>query len=101
VPNPGQSRWATDHDGGFPSENLGSDFVVFVALNRGYRYRHKDRHSDDGIRPPEFFVCPTPVGEAAKDPKSKWGKAFLRRMEDPNQYRDRWDLVRAFLAMDP
>ena len=77
MPNPGQSRWATDHDGGFPSENLGSDFVVFVALNRGYRYRHKDRHSDDGVRPPEFFVCPTPVGEAAKDPKSKWGKAFF------------------------
>lgn len=95
-----KSRWATDHDGGFPIKNLGSDFVVFVALNRGYRYRRKNPHSDDGIRPPEFFVFPTPVVEAAKDPKSKWGKAFLRRMEDPNQYRDRWDLVRSFLALD-
>jgi len=96
-----KSRWATDHDGGFPIKNLDSDFVVFVALNRGYRYRRKTRQSDDGLRPPDFFVFPTAVVEAAKDPKSQWGKAFLRRMEDPNQYRDRWDLVRAFLQMYP
>jgi hypothetical protein len=43
---------------------------------------------------------PTSVVEAAKDPKSKWNKAFLRRMDDPDQYRDRWDLVRLFLQLD-
>jgi hypothetical protein len=95
-----KSRWATDHDGGFPIKNLASDFVVFVALNRGYRYRRKGRSTDDGLRPPDFFVFPTSVVEAAKDPKSKWNKAFLRRMDDPDQYRDRWDLVRSFLELD-
>jgi hypothetical protein len=70
-----KSRWATDYDGGFPIKNLSSDFVVFVALNRGYRYRRKTGSSEDGVRAPEFFVFPTPVVEAARDPKSKWGKA--------------------------
>lgn len=95
-----KSRWATDYDGGFPIKNLGSDFVVFVALNRGYRYRRKRSSPDDGRRAPDFFVFPTAVVESAKDPKSKWGKAYLRRMEDPEQYRDRWDLIRSYLGMD-
>jgi hypothetical protein len=94
-----KSRWATDHDGGFPIKNLGSDFVVFVALNRGYRYRGRTASSHDGVSTPDFFVFPTSVVTAAKDPKSKWGKAFLRRMDDPDQYRDRWDLIRSFLKM--
>src|SRR4051794_3574841 len=73
-----KSRWATDYDGGFPIKNLGSDFVVFVALNRGYRYRRKQSAaSGAGLRAPDFFVFPTPVVEAAKDPKSTWGKAYL------------------------
>ena len=41
-----KSRWATDYDGGFPIKNLSSDFVVFVALNRGYRYRRKTGSSE-------------------------------------------------------
>ena len=70
-----KSRWATDYDGGFPIKNVGSDFVVFVALNRGYRYGRKARSPGDGVKVPEFFVFPTPIVEAAKDPTSKWGKA--------------------------
>jgi hypothetical protein len=95
-----KSRWATDHDGGFPIKDFGSDFVVFVALNRGYRYRRKTTATDDGKRAPELFVFPTRIVELARDPRSKWGKAFLRRKDDPHQYRDRWDLVRTFLALD-
>src|SRR4051794_24076804 len=91
-----KSRWATDHDGGFPIKNLGSDFVVFVALNRGYRYRRKSGSAEDGVRIPDFFVFPTAVVKKAKDPKSKWEKAFLRRIKNPEQYRDRWDLIRSF-----
>jgi hypothetical protein len=95
-----KSRWATDYDGGFPIKNVGSDFVVFVALNRGYRYGRKGRSSEAGLRAPDFFVIPTRVVVAAKDPKSTWGKAYLRRMDDPDQYRDRWDLIRSYLGMD-
>ncbi|BAZ18683.1 hypothetical protein NIES4071_105680 (plasmid) [Calothrix sp. NIES-4071] len=35
-----KSRWATDFDGAFLIRNFDCDFVVLVALNRGYRYRH-------------------------------------------------------------
>ena len=34
-----KSRWATDFDGGFLVNNFECDLIVFVALNRGYRYR--------------------------------------------------------------
>ena len=71
-----KSRWATDYDGGFPIKNLSSDFVV-VALNRGYRYRRKTGSSENGVRAPEFFVFPTPVVEAAKDPKSNGARHFF------------------------
>ncbi len=91
-----KSRWATDHDGGFPIKSLSSDFVVFVALNRGYR-RKKTKPDDDGRRAPEFFVFPTSIVARARDPKSSCGKAYLRHMEDPGQYRERWDLIGAFL----
>lgn len=33
-----KSRWATDYDTSFPLKNLDCDFVVHVALNRGYRF---------------------------------------------------------------
>jgi hypothetical protein len=33
-----KSRWATDFDGGFLIKTFECDFVVFVRLNRGYRY---------------------------------------------------------------
>src|SRR3954452_4745739 len=36
-----KSRWATDYDRGFPLSNLETDFVVLVALNRGFRYQRR------------------------------------------------------------
>ena len=47
-----KSRWATDFDGGFPIKNFDCDFVVFVALNRGYRNRRKKHGEDTGRREP-------------------------------------------------
>jgi|SRR6516164_1192944 hypothetical protein len=38
-----KSRWATDYDGTFPIRNFNCDFVVLVALNRGYRFRKKSK----------------------------------------------------------
>src|SRR5690349_9922279 len=49
-----KSRWATDFDGGFLLKNLDSDFVVFVALNRGYRYSKAGKVGDTGRRTPKF-----------------------------------------------
>ncbi len=34
-----KSRWATNYDRSFPIKNFDCEFVVHVALNRGYRSR--------------------------------------------------------------
>lgn len=95
-----KSRWATDFDGGFPIKNFDCDFVVFVALNRGYRYRRKKYGEDTGRREPEFYVFPVEVVREARRPESSWNKVFLRHIEDAKGYASRWDLVRAHLGLD-
>ena len=95
-----KSRWATDFDGGFPIRNFECDFVVLVALNRGYRYRRKPKNGDLGRKDPQFYVFPAAVVRAAQDPRSKWGKAFLNRMENPAQYLASWGLIKSFLVLE-
>lgn len=92
-----KSRWATDYDGAFPIRNLECDFVVFVALNRGYRHRRRRERSEEGRREPQFYVFPVEVVREAQDPRSKWGKAFLNRMEDPERHLSDWAAIRSFL----
>lgn len=92
-----KSRWATDFDGGFPIKNFDCDFVVFVALNRGYRYRQKKPGEDVGRREPEFYVLPVEVVREARRPENTWNKVFLRHMQDAREYVSRWDLVRSRL----
>lgn len=50
-----KSRYRTDWDG-FIINNLNCDFVVFVALNRGFTKPKKD--GGTGILEPQFFVLP-------------------------------------------
>ncbi|MCL4237385.1 MAG: hypothetical protein KJ047_03970 [Anaerolineae bacterium] len=98
-----KSRWATDYDGGFPIRNFDCDFVVLVALNRGYRgYRRRKKSAadDNGRREPQFYVMPVEIVQLAQDPKSGWGKVFLRRMDEPTQYLSNWSLVREFLQYE-
>lgn len=97
-----KSRWATDFDGGFLIKNFDCDFVVFVALNRGYRYRKKKliEKGDTGRKPPQLYVFPVDIVNAAQDPRSKWGKAFLKRIDEPDQYIENWAPVKAFLRYD-
>ncbi len=92
-----KSRWATDFDGGFPIKNLDCDFVVLVALNRGYRYRRRKAETETGRRDPDFYVFPIEAVRAARDPDSSWNKAFLKRIEKPEQYLSNWALIRDFL----
>src|SRR5262249_41104925 len=60
-----KARLATDFDGGFPIKNFDAEFVVLVALYRGYRYARLRRSlrdgTDTGERDPQFFVLPMPV----------------------------------------
>jgi hypothetical protein len=93
-----KSRWATDYDGGFPIRNFDCDFVAFVALNRGYRYRRKVAIDNSGRRAPDIYVFPVDVVRGAQDPKSNWGKVFLRNIEDSAQYLHNWNLVKVALG---
>ena len=93
-----KSRWATDFDGGFPIKNFDCDFVVFVALNRGYRYRKGASH--DGRKDPQFYVLPVENARAAQNPKSAVGKTFPRRLADSDQYLSNWQAIKAFLEME-
>ena len=92
-----KSRWATDYDRAFPIKNFDSDFVVHVALNRGYR--HSRRLRLDGRQPPRVYVLPVKVVRTAQDPKSSWGKVRLTDIPDADEYVDNWPLIRKFLRL--
>ena len=92
-----KSRWATDFDGGFPIRNFDCDFVIFVALNRGYRYRKPISDADDGRRTPQMYVLPVDVVQSAQSAHSQWGKVFLRHIEHVEQYIEQWALIHAAL----
>ena len=72
-----KSRWATNYDKSFPIKNFDCDFVVHVALNRGFRWRKNLKESDAGISDPVFYVFPTKVVDEARTPNSSWGKIRL------------------------
>jgi hypothetical protein len=95
-----KSRWATDFDGGFIVRNFACDFIVFVALNRGFRYRRKQAGNPDGHQAPQFYIFPVTVVQAAQDPTNTWGKVFLRKIGDVGQYVNNWRLVKTFLDFE-
>ena len=72
-----KSRYRTDWDG-FIINNFECDFVVFVALNRGYAKPKKN--GDRGVREPEFYVLPIRYVRRMRDPKNKWGKIVSNRL---------------------
>jgi len=89
-----KSRYRTDWDG-FIIKNYGCDFVIFVALNRGYPRPKKN--GDDGVKPPEFYVLPVSYVKKVRDPNNAWGKIVKSRLVGIEKYRDRWDLIADFL----
>ena len=90
-----KSRYRTDWDG-FIIKNLNCDFVIFVALNRGYGKQRKK--SDSGIAPPEFYVLPIGWVESVRDPDNAWGKIVKNRLVGIEAFKDRWDLISSYLA---
>src|SRR5262249_7609170 len=102
-----KARLATDFDGGFPIKNFDAEFVVLVALNRGYRYARARRAQRDpahtGEQPPEFLILPMAVVKAVCESAPKWGsasKVYMRRaIPDWNQYRDAWNLISNHLGI--
>jgi hypothetical protein len=85
-----KSRWRTGAPG-FLLKNLDCDFVVVVKLNRG------KKGGGGEVLAPEFFVFPASV--LAGVPRTeKWGKVIFRNIPDMEKYREKWALIRDFLA---
>ena len=96
-----KSRWATDYDRGFPLSDLDTDFVVLVALNRGYRYkRQKTDDASAGRHAPELYVFPIGLLKPMVQTSGGWSKVNLRNVPDAESYKDRWDLIKDHLSAD-
>ena len=94
-----KSRYATDFDGGFPINHFECDFVVFAALNRGYRYGKVNKESGDtGITPPVFYVFPAEVIQSATKQAARWQKVYLRDIAEVGQYLNDWDRIAVFMT---
>lgn len=85
-----KSRWATGASG-FPIANFDCDFVVAAFLNRGSKTGTRK------ISAPTFYVFPIAILTAF--PRSeRWNKAYLRKISDPDAYRENWALISEFLG---
>lgn len=92
-----KSRWATDYDTSFPLKNLDCDFVVHVALNRGYRFGKKKNIKDNGIKPPTFYIFPVDIIARARNEKG-WNKVQIKKVENLDSYIDNWQLIKDYLS---
>lgn len=92
-----KSRWATDYDRGFIIKNFDCDFVVHVALNRGYRFSKKTTREGDGVRNPDFYVFPVNLVKEAQSENSKWGKVKIPNIPEHDTYLNKWQLIADFL----
>jgi len=95
-----KSRWATDYDTSFPLKSLDCDFVVHVALNRGYRFGKKNNIKDNGIKPPTFYIFPIDIITKARK-EIGWNKAQIKRVENLETYIDNWALIKTYLVDQP
>jgi len=93
-----KSRWATNYDKSFPIKNFDCEFVVHVALNRGYRFGKQAKQGDIGIKAPEYFIFPVEAVRAARNKGDKWGKVTITNIPNYTNYRDAWHLIRAYLC---
>lgn len=91
-----KSRWATDYDKSFPLKNLDCDFVVHVALNRGFRFGKKNNTKDVQVKDPEFYVFPIETVEKVRQ-SDKWLKVPINKIDNLEEYKNNWGLIKKFL----
>jgi hypothetical protein len=94
-----KSRWATNYDKSFAIKNFNCDFVIHVALNRGYAFGKKSYENDNGVRAPEFYVFPINLVKAHQNKGDKFGKVTISNIPDYLKYKERWSLVQDFLNL--
>lgn len=92
-----KSRWQTNYDKSFMIKNFDCDFVVHVALNRGYSFGKKAKGDDTGIKPYECFVFPTHLVKEAQYEKSELGKTRIDKIPNYLSYKENWNLIKQYL----
>lgn len=85
-----KSRFKTNW-GGFIINNFDSDFVVFVALNRGVE--KKNGIKDNDKKDPNFYIFPIEYVREIRDENNSWGKITKSRMKDFEKYENKWELI--------
>ena len=91
-----KSRWATNYDSSFPLKNLDCDFVVHVALNRGYRFGKKTNTKDNGIKQPAIYVFPVAKLKEIRN-ETGWNKVHIKKVKNFESYIDNWTLIKKYL----
>lgn len=95
-----KSRWATDYDKSFPIKNLDCDFVVHVALNRGYSFAKKNKQDrKEEVQSPFLYVFPIDIIKKAREEKTNWNKVKITKIKDWESYKDNWDLIKNHLEI--
>lgn len=96
-----KSRWATDFNRHFPMRTFECDFVVVVALNRGYQKIRKKSPEDTGRMEPAYYIIPADLVRAAQKPGSKLGIVPMKNIPDIEQkYKDNWQLILEALGIE-
>lgn len=93
-----KSRWATNYDRKFPIKNFDCEFVVHVALNRGYRFGKRPKDGDLGIRDPEYYVFPASVIPPARVDRDSWNRVAITKIPNHERYRNNWRLIAEYLS---
>lgn len=94
-----KSRWATNYDKSFPIKNFDCEFVVHVALNRGYRFGRKAKEGDAGVKDPVFYVFPVSVVKNAQNDGDKWGKVTISNIPEHEKYLNNWAIIGNYLGI--
>ena len=94
-----KSRWATDSNEAVLLRAWEFDFLVYVALNRGHRYR-RVRSENPAVKAPDFFVFPREVARLGVDPTSSWGRIATKRIPQRDDWRGNWGCIRTHLELD-
>jgi len=92
-----KSRWATNYDRSFPIKNFDCEFIVHVALNRGYRFGKEPKEGDTGIKDPVYYIFPVEVVKAAQNAGDKWGKVTITNINKYDSYKNNWRLISDYL----
>lgn len=91
------SRWAEDYDRSFPIRGLGYDFLIHVALNRGFRF-HRCGSNQVASGIPDYFVLPVDIVKSVASRSFRSLTIRLDDIEDLDRFRNAWQLISAYVG---